>query len=84
MEDMEFLKAMLAKMNASMKTKQERLEAKINANRNADQEKVDANREHVQEMIRTNPERMEVKMKEIIEIQIGSLVSRMEADRRAF
>jgi N-acyl-D-aspartate/D-glutamate deacylase len=58
-EDMEFLKAMLAEINANMKTNQERLEAKIDANRKTDQEKTDADLEHMQEMIRINQERME-------------------------
>jgi hypothetical protein len=57
MEDTEFLKALLAEMNANMKRNQERMEAKIDVNRKADQEKADADRQHIQEMIRTNQEK---------------------------
>jgi hypothetical protein len=53
MEDTESLKAMLAVINANMKTNQERLEAKINADR-----KADADREYMQEIIITNQEKI--------------------------
>jgi hypothetical protein len=66
---MDFLKAMLAEMNANTKAMQGRInkmkdEIKddTNANRKADKEKAHADLEHMQKMIRTNQERMEAKM----------------------
>jgi 5,10-methylene-tetrahydrofolate dehydrogenase/methenyl tetrahydrofolate cyclohydrolase len=77
MENMEFLKAMLAEMNANMK---------------ANQEKVDANAKAMQGMLATIDtnrgthcevlKEMQAKMKDTMGSQIGFLVSRMEADRK--
>jgi predicted RecB family endonuclease len=66
-EDLEFLKPMLAEINANMKTSQESLEAKMDANRKAGQENADADREHMQEVIRTKQQKMEARMGERME-----------------
>jgi hypothetical protein len=68
-ENTELLKAMKEMMNKMKNAKED-----VNANRKAD-------REHMQE-IRTNPERMEAKMKETMETQLGSLAAKVDAWRK--
>jgi hypothetical protein len=76
MENMEFLKAMLAEMNANMKANQE----KADANAKATQDmlaKIDTNRgTHCKPL-----KEMQARMKDTMESQIGFLVPRIKPNR---
>jgi hypothetical protein len=77
MENMEFLKAVLAEMNGNMKANQE----KADANAKAMQDmlaRIDTNRGTHCEALND----MQARMKDTMESQIGFLGSRMEADRK--